>query len=214
MLRKTIRHFSSTPDYYTILGIARTATKAEVRSSFLSLTKQYHPDVNPSPDATSQFRLIREAYGVLSNPLLRQEYDSTAQHLNSSTAQHPNASTPQPSAAIDPEVERAKRQKELKEIDEYLKGKYSNTKIYNPTDQLRFSPDLEENKLKSQQRDRERYQEYYTKDGVRYIDRLESEPEYRKKMRVFTWMFVGLATAVTMRHIWETNRKLDLKSSN
>ena len=60
--------------YYEILGVTPTATEEEIKKAFRLKAKQWHPDVNKSPHASDMFRLVYEAYGVLSQK--RAEYDS------------------------------------------------------------------------------------------------------------------------------------------
>lgn len=50
-----------------MLDIHHTATTPEIRKSFLNLAKQYHPDINKSPNAKKKFLEINEAYETLSN---------------------------------------------------------------------------------------------------------------------------------------------------
>lgn len=66
-----IRNFSSNPtsyNYYKVLGIKFGADKKEIRAAYLSLAKKYHPDA-PTGN-TEKFKLIAEAYEVLSDPSL------------------------------------------------------------------------------------------------------------------------------------------------
>lgn len=64
-------------DYYAALGLSRSATEREIKQAFRRLARKYHPDVNPDDRrAESQFKVIREAYEVLSDPLRRRDYDS------------------------------------------------------------------------------------------------------------------------------------------
>ncbi len=62
-------------DYYEVLGISRNASNEELKQAFRHLARQYHPDVNNSPDAEERFKEINEAYAVLSDPERRAAYD-------------------------------------------------------------------------------------------------------------------------------------------
>ncbi|MDJ0947482.1 MAG: molecular chaperone DnaJ [Alphaproteobacteria bacterium] len=63
-------------DYYEILGVPRDADQKAVKKAFRQLALKYHPDRNKSPDAEEKFREIAEAYGVLSDPKKRADYDA------------------------------------------------------------------------------------------------------------------------------------------
>jgi DnaJ-domain-containing protein 1 len=65
---------SLVPDYYTILGVARTATAAEIQQAWRALCKQHHPDTTDSDGA--RLTLVNAAYEVLSDPTTRQQYDA------------------------------------------------------------------------------------------------------------------------------------------
>jgi len=62
-------------DYYEVLGIGRGASQDEIKRAYRRLARQYHPDVNKSPDAEERFKEINEAYQVLSDPEMRARYD-------------------------------------------------------------------------------------------------------------------------------------------
>jgi len=64
-------------DYYEILGVARDANKAEVKTAFRRLARELHPDVNDhDPEAEEKFKAAAEAYEVLSDPERRRAYDT------------------------------------------------------------------------------------------------------------------------------------------
>ncbi|GAB4418490.1 MAG: hypothetical protein OHK0039_29970 [Bacteroidia bacterium] len=62
-------------DYYEILGIAREAGEAEIRTAFRERALQFHPDHNSGPEAHERFIVLREAYQALIQPRERQRYD-------------------------------------------------------------------------------------------------------------------------------------------
>ncbi|MCL4501677.1 MAG: molecular chaperone DnaJ [Deltaproteobacteria bacterium] len=63
-------------EYYEILGISREATLEEIKGAYRRLALKYHPDKNPGDLlAEEQFKLIAEAYQVLSDGEKRQLYD-------------------------------------------------------------------------------------------------------------------------------------------
>lgn len=63
-------------DYYEILGIACNASKDDIKKAFRKMAKQYHPDVNKSPEAEGKFKELGEAFGILSDEQKRQVYDT------------------------------------------------------------------------------------------------------------------------------------------
>jgi curved DNA-binding protein len=63
-------------DYYSTLGVAKTATEKEIKQSYRKLARKHHPDVNPGDKAAeSKFKEINEAYEVLGDPTKRKKYD-------------------------------------------------------------------------------------------------------------------------------------------
>src|SRR5947199_10823178 len=63
-------------DYYRILGVPRTASKAEIRKAFRKLAREHHPDVKPGDEAAEKrFKDVNEANAVLSDPDKRKQYD-------------------------------------------------------------------------------------------------------------------------------------------
>jgi molecular chaperone DnaJ len=63
-------------DYYEVLGVARTATEIEIKSSYRKLAMKHHPDRNPGDQAAEEkFKEAAEAYSVLADPEKRSAYD-------------------------------------------------------------------------------------------------------------------------------------------
>lgn len=61
-------------NYYEILEIEEQANTEEIKKQYRKLSKQFHPDVNPS--GGERFKEIAEAYEVLGDPQKRQQYDA------------------------------------------------------------------------------------------------------------------------------------------
>jgi len=63
-------------DYYSTLGVAKTATEKEIKQAYRKLARKHHPDVNPgNKSAEAKFKEINEAYEVLGDPPKRKKYD-------------------------------------------------------------------------------------------------------------------------------------------
>lgn len=65
-----------THTHYDNLKVARDAPPEVIRAAYRTLSKKYHPDLNPdNPDAMRIIQIINAAYEVLSNPEKRLEHD-------------------------------------------------------------------------------------------------------------------------------------------
>jgi molecular chaperone DnaJ len=62
-------------DHYEVLGVDRGASADDIKRAYRKLARELHPDVNPSANASDQFKLVTHAYDVLSDPQQRQQYD-------------------------------------------------------------------------------------------------------------------------------------------
>ena len=62
-------------DHYAALGLASSASLADIKKAFRQKAAQYHPDRNPDAEAPARFRAVQEAYEVLSDDAKRQAYD-------------------------------------------------------------------------------------------------------------------------------------------
>ena len=68
-------------DYYKVLGVAKTASQAEIKKAYKKLARKHHPDVNPNDaDAEEKFKEINEAYQVIGKAENRKKYDQLGEH--------------------------------------------------------------------------------------------------------------------------------------
>jgi DnaJ-class molecular chaperone len=70
-----------TRDYYKILGVAPIASPEEIRKAYRTLSRKYHPDLNPHLKSIAEDRMkeLVEAFNVLNSPDKRKEYDCQSQ---------------------------------------------------------------------------------------------------------------------------------------
>ena len=64
----------TTRNYYKILGITQKTSKADIKKRYRELARKYHPDTNAgSKTAEDKFKIVAEAYEVLSDAKKRKE---------------------------------------------------------------------------------------------------------------------------------------------
>lgn len=68
-------HRDGKPDFYSVLGVDRGASQAELQQAHRSMSRQYHPDVSDHPDAEGKIREVNMARDVLLDEQARAEYD-------------------------------------------------------------------------------------------------------------------------------------------
>src|SRR4029078_5867432 len=63
-------------DYYSVLGVPKTASQADIKKAFRKLARQHHPDAKPGDTAAERrFKEVNEANEVLGDPDKRKQYD-------------------------------------------------------------------------------------------------------------------------------------------
>lgn len=96
-------------DYYSILGVSKTANDIEIKAAFRRLAKIYHPDKNPNnPDAKQVFESVLKAYNTLIHPSSRRRYDQRGNdtYTHISKTQHNKRKTQKEWSFTEEEMER------------------------------------------------------------------------------------------------------------
>jgi Ca-activated chloride channel family protein len=96
----------TTGDLYNLLGISANATPDEIRAAYHQAARRFHPDANSNPGAGEEFKLIADAYAILSDPNQRSTYDAAVLQTGSGPllAVHPLFSRNPLAAAPDPQI--------------------------------------------------------------------------------------------------------------
>ena len=70
-------------DYYEMLGVPLDADAADIKKAFRKRVRKVHPDTSGEmTDSGQEFIHLKAAYQTLSDPVLRQQYDETLQHVS------------------------------------------------------------------------------------------------------------------------------------
>lgn len=68
-------------DYYSVLGLDKTASQEDIKKAYRKLARKYHPDLNPNDEAAKKkFQELNEANEVLTDPEKRKKYDQYGEH--------------------------------------------------------------------------------------------------------------------------------------
>src|SRR6266480_1483003 len=93
----------SMKSWYDVLEVHELASAEQIRSAYLKLAREYHPDRVPEHltklrfDAEEKFKRVQEAWTVLGDPVKRRQYDFKAQ-IEVPRAEAPPFSSRQPAA--------------------------------------------------------------------------------------------------------------------
>ena len=90
MTKRKIR-YDPTDDLYAVLGVLPSATADEIHRAFRQRAKQVHPDLNPGKLewAHAQFQRVNDAHDILTDTVLRAEYDMKRRMLRGGGQSNP-----------------------------------------------------------------------------------------------------------------------------
>ncbi len=78
------------PDLYDLLEVDRSATPEELKKAYRKKALAFHPDRNPDdPRAAQRFKEVTYAYGILSDPIKKAQYDRFGRVLSDGRSQGP-----------------------------------------------------------------------------------------------------------------------------
>jgi DnaJ-class molecular chaperone len=81
-------------DYYSVLGVSKTASEEEIKRAYRKLARKFHPDLNPGDKAAeAKFKELNEANEVLGDPDKRKKYDELGANWRAYENQPPRGSS-------------------------------------------------------------------------------------------------------------------------
>lgn len=83
-------------DYYSILGLSKTASEEEIKKAYRKKALQFHPDKNQDANAEERFKEIGEAYEILSDSEKRILYDGHGSKNSQQPSPHTFRATTDP----------------------------------------------------------------------------------------------------------------------
>lgn len=72
---EAVKKIKSCKNYYEILAITKDAGESDIKKAYKKLALQFHPDKNHAPGAADAFKMIGNAFAVLSDDTKRKQYD-------------------------------------------------------------------------------------------------------------------------------------------
>ncbi|MGM0651935.1 MAG: chemotaxis protein CheW [Bacillota bacterium] len=64
-------------EHYRLLGVKKNASTEEIKKAYRRLAREYHPDLNPGKNTSTNFIRIKNAYDTLINPAARRAYNES-----------------------------------------------------------------------------------------------------------------------------------------
>lgn len=186
--RKTF-NFKPEICYYKALNVSSSDDAAQIRKAYLSQTKKYHPDINPSFE--KEYMAINEAYDILSDPVQRRKYDREKgindPDWNDESYWYVDKEkkTENVYTKEDPEVEEYAKREATRKREEYTKGEkehnyFKNKYFDNPEftakpadDPMNFEMWLEKSKAESNFQKGEDYEVFFAKTTKEYFHKKE-----------------------------------------